>query len=86
MNSQHTHNRAFGIVLRDLRRRKGYSQEELGFEADLARNYVSLMELGQRSPTLDTIVCLCNALGISLPAFAALIQAKVEEIGQESEA
>ncbi|KUM04286.1 helix-turn-helix domain-containing protein [Chromobacterium subtsugae] len=79
MNSQNIYNIAFGIVLRDLRKQKGYSQEALGFEANLARNYISLMELGQRSPTLDTLTALCSALDIPFPALAMLIQAKTTE-------
>ncbi|OHX10521.1 helix-turn-helix domain-containing protein [Chromobacterium sphagni] len=79
MNSQNIYNIAFGMVLRDLRKQKGYSQETLGFEANLARNYISLMELGQRSPTLDTLIALCSALDIPFPALAMLIQAKTTE-------
>ena len=39
---------AFGRVLRRLRKKKGYTQEELGFEAELRRTFVSILELGQQ--------------------------------------
>jgi transcriptional regulator with XRE-family HTH domain len=56
----------FGRLLRAHREGKGYSQEELGMEAGLTRNYISLLELGQRSPTLRTIVKLAKCFGISV--------------------
>jgi len=34
-------------VLRQLRLEAGFTQEELGFEADLRRTYISILELGQ---------------------------------------
>ena len=55
---------AFGKVLRELRLKKGLSQEQLGFEADLRRTYVSILELGQQQPSLTTLLKLANALNI----------------------
>lgn len=57
--------KAFGKTLRDLRNQKALSQEALGFEADLARNYISQLELGCKSPSLRTIFKLCAVLQIS---------------------
>lgn len=54
--------KAFGKVLRDLRLEAGLTQEELGFEADLRRTYVSILELGQQQPSLGTILKLASAL------------------------
>lgn len=68
------HNKAFGLVLRDLRRQKKMSQEALGFEASLSRYYISILETGKGSPTLDTIETLRRVLGISLVDFARLIE------------
>lgn len=67
------HNKAFGIVLRELRKSRQKTQENLGLDAGLARNTISLLELGHRSPTLDTIEILCAVLDISLTDFARLI-------------
>lgn len=53
---------AFGKVLRHLRQEAGLTQEELGFEADLRRTYVSILELGQQQPSLSTIFKLAKAL------------------------
>lgn len=53
---------AFGRVLRSLRQEAGLTQEQLGFEADLRRTYISLLELGQQQPSLITILKLATAL------------------------
>ena len=42
--------------------------------AKLSRNYISMVELNQNSPTLDTLIRLCQALDIS----AAMLVARVE--------
>ncbi|HEK1520075.1 TPA: helix-turn-helix transcriptional regulator, partial [Pseudomonas aeruginosa] len=47
------HNQAFGRALRQLRKRRNMTQEILGFEAGLDRTYISVLERGERSPTLD---------------------------------
>src|SRR5439155_24967576 len=67
---------AFGVVIRECRKKSGMSQEKLGFEAGLTRNFISLVELGQRSPTLDTIAALAQALGISASALIARAERK----------
>ncbi len=54
----------FGEVIRGLRRERGLSQEELGFESDLHRTYISLLERGKRIPGLKTIFQLAMALKI----------------------
>lgn len=59
-------NVAFGVVIRKLREKYGISQETLAFEADLTRNYISLLENGKRSPTLNTMLRISKALQVSL--------------------
>jgi transcriptional regulator with XRE-family HTH domain len=56
---------AFGRALRRLRIEKGLTQEGLGFEADLRRTFISVLELGQQQPTLTTIIKLAKALELS---------------------
>jgi transcriptional regulator with XRE-family HTH domain len=48
-----------------LRKKAGYSQEELAFRADVHRTEVSLIERGKRDPRLDTLVKLARALGVA---------------------
>lgn len=69
---------AFGKVLRRLRTEAGMTQEQLAFEADLRRTYISILELGQQQPTLTTILKLSAALNTSA---AALIEKVEAELG-----
>lgn len=71
------HNKAFGKALRAVRKDRGHTQETLAFESGLDRTYVSLLELGSRSPTLDTIMALCGALNVSLSQLAMKVEAEM---------
>lgn len=67
---------AFGVVLRRLRQEASLTQEELGFEAELRRTYVSVLELGQQQPSLTTILKISRAL--NLPASEIIAQVEAE--------
>lgn len=56
---------AFGFVIKNLRKKFGFSQEELSRKSGLDRTYISLIENGQRNPTLITIIKLSKSFGIS---------------------
>jgi transcriptional regulator with XRE-family HTH domain len=68
---------AFGRVLRDLRKQAGLTQEQLGFEAELERNYISMLERGERQPTLTSLMKLAKPLGIKTSHLVALVEAAV---------
>lgn len=70
---------AFGKVLRRLRTEAGLTQEQLAFEADLRRTYISILELGRQQPSLTTFLKIAHAL--CLPA-ADLMQAVEDEAAQ----
>ena len=65
---------AFGNVLRRLRIEAGLTQEQLGFEADLRRTYISILELGQQQPSLSTILKIALALKISAQELVGLVE------------
>ena len=52
------------------------TQEELAFKAKVDRTYISMLEHNKKSPTLDMLFRLCQALGIK----ASTVIAKVERI------
>jgi len=55
----------FGKKLRDLRKRNGLSQEELGFRARIHRTYVGAVERGEQNVSIDNIHKLAKALKMS---------------------
>jgi transcriptional regulator with XRE-family HTH domain len=55
---------SLGEELRKARMRAGVTQEELAYRADISRNYVSLLELDQKSPTVQLLLRICRALGV----------------------
>lgn len=56
---------AFGRALQRYRKKRGRTQADIAFTANLDRTYISLLELGKKSPTLDTMFVLCSALDIT---------------------
>lgn len=52
----------FGRVLKKHREKRGLSQEELAFDTEMHRTYISLLERGARQPPLGTLFCLAYAL------------------------
>jgi len=54
---------AFGQVLRRFRKEAGLTQEQLSLEADVERNFVSLIERGVNQPTIRVLFKLAKALG-----------------------
>lgn len=62
---------AFGDVLRAARTQAGLSQEALGLACEIDRTYVSLLERGERQPTLSTIFALSQQLGVAADVLVA---------------
>lgn len=54
-----------GEELRTARLAANLTQEKLADEAGISRNYVSLLELNRKSPTVDVLLGLCDTLGVS---------------------
>ena len=56
----------FGERIRELRLKKGISQEKLAELANLHRTYISSIELGHRNVSLHNIKALADALGVHI--------------------
>ena len=63
-----------GNELRKAREEAGLSQEQVSFSAGIDRSYISLLENNKKSPTVELLIRLCDALGVS----AADLLARVE--------
>jgi transcriptional regulator with XRE-family HTH domain len=61
----------FGRRLRELRKKRGLTQEALAESADLSGNYISDLELGRKVPSLTILVRLSQALEIATPELLA---------------
>jgi len=56
----------FGERLKAIRREKGLSQGDLADRAGINRSYLSMIENGHSSPTLDVVERLAVGMGITL--------------------
>ena len=56
----------FGEKVREIRKEKGLSQEDLAFKADLHRTYIGMIERAEKNITLINIQKIANALEISI--------------------
>ncbi len=52
----------FGNLVRDLREKKGFSQESFADEVGIHRTYIGGIERGERNPTLSMIYKIAKAL------------------------
>ncbi|MCM1360269.1 MAG: helix-turn-helix domain-containing protein [Corallococcus sp.] len=56
---------SIGKRIKDLRRKSGKSQEELGYEVNVSRQTVSKWEIGTMQPTAENIIALCDFFNVT---------------------
>jgi transcriptional regulator with XRE-family HTH domain len=56
----------FGDKIRELRKEKGLSQEQLSFKAELHRTYIGMIERAEKNITLVNIEKIAIALDLSI--------------------
>ena len=56
----------FGQRIREIRKGKNISQEELSFKADLHRTYIGMIERAEKNITLINIEKIANALDVNI--------------------
>ncbi len=66
MNSKQNILIKFGERVREIRKEKGLSQEELAHKADLHRTYIGMIERAEKNITLINIEKIANALEVDL--------------------
>jgi len=57
---------ALGEAIRQLRQKRGITQEDLAHEADITTGTLSLIERGHANPTWSTLKGIATALGVSM--------------------
>lgn len=71
--------RALGRAVREIRARRGWSQEALGASAGLHRNYVGALERGLINPTLKTLLALMEGLDVPLGELVAVYERQLRD-------
>jgi transcriptional regulator with XRE-family HTH domain len=66
--------KTFGRSIRQFRKQRGMSQEDLAEASKLSRNYISDIERGVRNPSLLALVGLSRALQMPLGDLLADIE------------
>ncbi len=54
------------IGLREIRKKKGYSQLKIAFDLNISREALSYYENGKRNPSLDMLVAFSKYFGKSI--------------------
>ncbi|MGC6585090.1 helix-turn-helix domain-containing protein [Paenibacillus sp. Dod16] len=70
---------AFGRALRNIRKEKKLTQDELSLYSRVDRSYISELENGEKAPTLLTIIALARALHVKA---SVLIEGYERELGK----
>jgi XRE family transcriptional regulator, regulator of sulfur utilization len=61
-----------GNTIKKLRKKKNIQQNELAEKSGISQTYLSQIENGSRSATIDTLEKICLALDIPLPIMSFL--------------
>ena len=59
-------NKELGMRIRYLREQKKMTLEDLAFEAEINKNYLSDLERGERNPTVKVLEKIAKALNITI--------------------
>jgi transcriptional regulator with XRE-family HTH domain len=69
---------ALGKAIRELRKKKGTTQEDLAKDAGVSRNMLSQIERGEGNPSWVTLRGIAAALGVSVAKLAGAAE-RLEE-------
>ena len=65
---------AFAVVLRDLRKETGLSQEQLALRAHVDRTFVGKLESGKHHPSLAVVFKLAEAVDMTPETLVAMVR------------
>ncbi len=74
----------FGDILRELRVKNDLTQSELADRSSLDRTFISMLERGERQPTISTLFKLASALQIAVVPIIQELERRVNENSQNS--
>lgn len=65
---------ALGEAIRQLRTKRGISQEDLAHLAGVTTGTLSVIERGRSNPAWGTVKAIAQALDVSMPELAKLVE------------
>ena len=77
--------KSIGKRIRHYRKRRGYTQEQLGLSINTSGAYISNIERGVKKPSLDNLVSIADILDVTVndiirPMHDELAQRKIEDL------
>lgn len=66
MSAHRKHHQILGETIRTKRKKNGLSQEQLAEKANLSTVFISRVERGKESPSVDSLVKIATALGLKV--------------------
>ena len=56
----------YGERIKQLRRERGFTQEEIALRAEITTSYYGQLERGTTNPTVGMLYKICEAMGVSI--------------------
>ncbi|WP_159885759.1 helix-turn-helix domain-containing protein [Paenibacillus puerhi] len=69
-----------GKIVKSLRIKQSMTQEDLAFECNVDRSYISMIEVGRNEPSVSKIFEICEGLRIKPSSFFKLVEIEYEEL------
>ena len=76
---------AFGVAVREARRKRGFSQEGFADHVGVHRTYMGLVERGRNFVTILTAHRIAQGLDMSLSDLIVLVEGRMSDAASESE-
>lgn len=73
-----------GARIKELRKKRGLTQDQLAEKVGLATRYISLIEVGRSSPSLESIDSIACALEVELKALFDFSHLDPDEVSPEA--
>ena len=64
-------NKELGKKIRELRKKKELTQEDLAYKAGLDYSYINQIENGKRNPSMEAVEKIAKALGVKVQALVS---------------
>ncbi|MHA6529135.1 helix-turn-helix domain-containing protein [Paenibacillus sp. BAC0078] len=71
---------AFGKALKQIRKMRGYTQEQLSLYSRVDRSFISELETGEKAASFLTILSLCKVLNIKPSELISKFEELITEI------